>query len=51
MNYSVLVTGAVIGFSVLYYFPAAHKVYKGPLIDAGTMMRASDKLQFTQAAF
>ncbi|KAL9030050.1 MAG: hypothetical protein Q9196_001786 [Gyalolechia fulgens] len=33
MNYSVLVTGSVIGFSIVYYFARGKKEYKGPLID------------------
>lgn len=33
MNYSVLVTGAVIPFSIAYYLFRGHKKFKGPLID------------------
>ena len=33
MNYSVLMTGAVLLFSVGYYFTWGKKQYKGPLID------------------
>lgn len=33
MNYSVLVTGAVIGFSVVYYYVWGKTQYKGPLIE------------------
>ncbi|KAL8941810.1 MAG: hypothetical protein Q9211_001662 [Gyalolechia sp. 1 TL-2023] len=33
MNYSVLVTGSVIGFSIVYYFARGKREYKGPLID------------------
>ena len=33
MNYSVLVTGAVIVFSVIYYFGWAKKEYRGPVIE------------------
>lgn len=33
MNYSVVVTGGVIIFSIIWYFVRARKVYKGPLID------------------
>ena len=33
MNYSVLVTGAVIGFSIIYYFIWGKKQYLGPLIE------------------
>ena len=33
MNYSVLVTGAVIGFSIVYYYVWGKKQYKGPLIE------------------
>ncbi|KAL8900184.1 MAG: hypothetical protein Q9207_005820 [Kuettlingeria erythrocarpa] len=33
MNYSVLVTGAVVLWSVLYYFVYARKVYLGPLVE------------------
>lgn len=33
MNYSVLVTGAVIGFSIVYYFIWGKTQYLGPLID------------------
>jgi len=33
MNYSVLVTGGVILFSVLWYWVRGRKEYQGPLID------------------
>lgn len=33
MNYSVLVTGAVAMFSVVYYFLWAKREYKGPVIE------------------
>ncbi|KAI4227537.1 MAG: hypothetical protein LQ349_006694 [Xanthoria aureola] len=33
MNYSVLMTGSVIGFSIVYYIIWGKKEYKGPLID------------------
>ena len=33
MNYSVLVFGAAILFSIAYYFTVAHKTYVGPLIE------------------
>ncbi|KAL9599546.1 MAG: hypothetical protein Q9219_003790 [cf. Caloplaca sp. 3 TL-2023] len=33
MNYSVLVTGFVILFSIVYYLLYARKVYKGPLVE------------------
>ncbi|KAL8832483.1 MAG: hypothetical protein Q9170_004854 [Blastenia crenularia] len=33
MNYSVLVTGFVLLFSVVYYFAYARRVYKGPLVE------------------
>ena len=33
MNYSVLVTGFVVLFSVVYYLLYARKVYKGPLVE------------------
>ena len=33
MNYSVLVTGAVALFSVVYYFVWAEREYKGPVIE------------------
>ncbi len=33
MNYSVLVTGAVILFSVVYYFAWARREYRGPRIE------------------
>lgn len=39
MNYTVLVTGAVAGFSVIYYMLWARKIYSGPVIEivgAGT---------------
>ena len=35
MNYSLLVTGVVIVFSLVYYFVWARKVYKGPVIEVG----------------
>lgn len=34
MNYAVLVTGAVIAFSVVYYCIWAKRVYTGPVIEA-----------------
>ena len=33
MNYSVLMNGAVLLFSVFYYLIYARKVYTGPVID------------------
>lgn len=33
MNYTVLVTGAVAGFSVIYYLLWARKIYSGPVIE------------------
>ena len=33
MNFSVLVTGVVVIFSVLYYFIRARKIYVGPIIE------------------
>ena len=33
MNFSVLVTGAVVIFSVLYYLLWAKKNYKGPIVE------------------
>lgn len=33
MNYTVLVTGAVAGFSVTYYLLWARKIYSGPVIE------------------
>lgn len=33
MNYTVLVTGAVAGFSVIYYLLWARKFYSGPVIE------------------
>lgn len=33
MNWAVVVTAAVLGFSVVYYFVYARKVYKGPIIE------------------
>ena len=33
MNYSVLVFGAVILFSIAYYVMIAHKTYVGPLVE------------------
>ena len=33
MNYSILVTGAVVIFSVLWYFFSAKKEYTGPVIE------------------
>jgi amino acid transporter len=42
MNYSVVVTGAVVIFSIVWYFVSARKTYHGPLIDdeVATVMRA-----------
>ena len=34
MNYTILVTGAVLIFSVLWYFARGRRDYKGPVIDA-----------------
>ena len=36
MNYSCLVFGAVIIFSVIYYLLIAHKYYIGPIVEVGT---------------
>lgn len=33
MNYSVVVTGGVIIFSVIWYWVRGRREYKGPLID------------------
>lgn len=33
MNYSVLVTGVVIGFSIVYYYAWGKSQYRGPLIE------------------
>lgn len=33
MNYTVLVTGAVIVFSVVYYYLRGRKEYMGPVIE------------------
>lgn len=33
MNFSVLVTGAVAGFSVIYYSLWARKTYSGPVVE------------------
>jgi choline transport protein len=33
MNYSVLVTGGVIIFSIIWYWVRGRKEYEGPLID------------------
>lgn len=33
MNYTVLVTGAVAGFSVIYYLVWARRIYSGPVIE------------------
>jgi hypothetical protein len=35
MNYSVLVTGGVLLFSMFYYVVWARKSYKGPLVEVG----------------
>jgi hypothetical protein len=37
MNYSVVVTGGVIIFSIIWYFIHGQKVYRGPLVDAEIM--------------
>ena len=34
MNYTILVTGAVLVFSVLWYLAWGRRDYKGPVIDA-----------------
>ncbi|POR39144.1 hypothetical protein TPAR_00655 [Tolypocladium paradoxum] len=33
MNFSVLMTGAVIAFSILYYLARANREYKGPIVE------------------
>ena len=33
MNYSVLMTFAVIAFSIVYYYTLGKKQYKGPLVE------------------
>ena len=33
MNYSVLVTGVVITFSIIYYYLYGKRLYKGPLVE------------------
>ncbi len=33
MNYAVLVTGAIVIFSLVYYFLWARRVYTGPVIE------------------
>lgn len=33
MNYSVLIFGAVILFSIVYYLIVAHRTYVGPLVE------------------
>lgn len=35
MNYSSLVTGTVVIFSVTYYVTWAHRIYKGPIVEVG----------------
>lgn len=44
MNYSVLMTFAVIGFSIVYYYIWGKKQYKGPLVerDVGADVVAKD---------
>ena len=37
MNYSILVTGAVLVFSVTWYFAWGRRDYKGPVIDASSV--------------
>ena len=37
MNYSILVTGAVLIFSVTWYFAWGRRDYKGPVIDASSV--------------
>ena len=34
MNYTILVTGAVLIFSVTWYYASGRRDYKGPVIDA-----------------
>lgn len=36
MNYSVLVTGFVVIFSVFYYLVWGKRVYKGPVVETNT---------------
>lgn len=44
MNYSVLVTFAVVAFSIVYYFIWGRGQYKGPLVerDAGAGLENND---------
>jgi hypothetical protein len=35
MNYSVLIWGAVVIFSVVYYIVWARKIYEGPIVEVG----------------
>ena len=47
MNYSVLMTFAVIAFSVVYYYVRGKEQYKGPLVerDVGAGMGAKGSRQ------
>ena len=35
MNFSVLMTGSVVLFSVVYYWVWARRVYRGPVVEIG----------------
>lgn len=35
MNYSVLMTGSVVIFAIVYYVVWARKEYKGPIMEVG----------------
>ena len=42
MNYSVLMTGAVLVFSVVYYFLYARKMYTGPVLENEIELRPGE---------
>ncbi|KAI4191903.1 MAG: hypothetical protein LQ346_004571 [Caloplaca aetnensis] len=42
MNYSVLMTAAVVGFSVVYYVVWARKEFKGPIVEVDILGDASE---------
>ena len=44
MNYSVLVTGGVAMFSMVYYFAYARRTYSGPVVEVDPMMAARGEI-------
>ena len=43
MNYSILMTAAVVLFAVFYYVVYANKVYTGPIVEVSPYASALEK--------